>query len=56
MANVTLNGLERELMAHLGAKFGTAKAKKLKVHVVRYADDCVPRRRNEGKLSARRAA
>ncbi len=41
LANVTLNGLERELMAHLGAKFGTAKAKKLKVHVVRYADDFV---------------
>jgi len=41
LANVTLNGLERELMAHLRAKFGTAKAKKLKVHVVRYADDFV---------------
>ncbi|WP_158935398.1 group II intron reverse transcriptase/maturase [Burkholderia sp. S171] len=41
LANVTLNGLERELMAHLGAKFGIAKAKKLKVHVVRYADDFV---------------
>ena len=41
LANVTLNGLERELMAHLGAKFGIAKAKKLKVHVVRYANDFV---------------
>jgi RNA-directed DNA polymerase len=41
LANVTLNGLERELIAHLGAKFGIAKAKKLKVHVVRYADDFV---------------
>ncbi|OTP73950.1 group II intron reverse transcriptase/maturase [Caballeronia sordidicola] len=41
LANVTLNGLERELIEHLGAKFGTAKAKKLKVHVVRYADDFV---------------
>jgi RNA-directed DNA polymerase len=41
LANVTLNGLERDLMAHLGAKFGIAKAKKLKVHVVRYADDFV---------------
>jgi RNA-directed DNA polymerase len=38
---VTLNGLERELIAHLGAKFGIAKAKKLKVNVVRYADDFV---------------
>jgi RNA-directed DNA polymerase len=41
LANVTLNGLERDLIAHLGAKFGIAKAKKLKVHVVRYADDFV---------------
>jgi len=41
LANVTLNGLERELVAHLGAKFGIAKAKKLKVNVVRYADDFV---------------
>ncbi|GAB2912369.1 group II intron reverse transcriptase/maturase [Paraburkholderia jirisanensis] len=41
LANVTLNGLERELIAHLGAKFGVAKAKKLKVNVVRYADDFV---------------
>ena len=41
LANVTLNGLERELVAHLGAKFGIAKAKKLKIHVVRYADDFV---------------
>jgi len=41
LANVTLNGLERELIARLGAKFGIAKAKKLKVNVVRYADDFV---------------
>jgi RNA-directed DNA polymerase len=41
LANVTLNGLERELIAHLGAKFGIGKAKKLKVNVVRYADDFV---------------
>jgi len=41
LANVTLNGLERELDAHLRAKFGIGKAKKLKVHVVRYADDFV---------------
>jgi RNA-directed DNA polymerase len=41
LANMTLNGLERELIAHLGAKFGIGKAKKLKVNVVRYADDFV---------------
>jgi RNA-directed DNA polymerase len=41
LANVTLNGLERELTRHLGAKFGIAKAKKLKINVVRYADDFV---------------
>src|ERR1700754_4282582 len=41
LANVTLNGLERELVAHLGAKFGVAKAKKLKINLVRYADDFV---------------
>ncbi|SEB24534.1 group II intron reverse transcriptase/maturase [Paraburkholderia sartisoli] len=41
LANVTLNGLERKLIAHLGAKFGIAKARKLKVNVVRYADDFV---------------
>ncbi|WP_129562829.1 group II intron reverse transcriptase/maturase [Paraburkholderia dokdonensis] len=41
LANVTLNGLERELIEHLGAKFGIVKAKKLKVNVVRYADDFV---------------
>ncbi|KAA1004488.1 group II intron reverse transcriptase/maturase [Paraburkholderia panacisoli] len=41
LANVTLNGLERELLAHLSAKFGIAKANKLKVNVVRYADDFV---------------
>ncbi|MDR6389451.1 group II intron reverse transcriptase/maturase [Paraburkholderia phenoliruptrix] len=41
LANVTLNGLERELVAHLGAKFGIVRAKKLKVNVVRYADDFV---------------
>ena len=41
LANVTLNALERELIAHLGAQFGIGKAKKLKVNVVRYADDFV---------------
>jgi RNA-directed DNA polymerase len=41
LANVTLNGLERDLTAHLCAKFGIAKANKRKVNVVRYADDFV---------------
>ncbi|SEH98104.1 RNA-directed DNA polymerase [Paraburkholderia hospita] len=41
LANVTLNGLERELGAHMRAKFGIGKARKLKVNVVRYADDFV---------------
>lgn len=41
LANWTLNGLETGLMAHLGAKFGKAKAGKLKVGLVRYADDFV---------------
>ncbi|CAG9199043.1 Group II intron reverse transcriptase/maturase [Paraburkholderia sabiae] len=41
LANVTLNGLERDLIAHLRVKFGIGKAKGLKVNVVRYADDFV---------------
>jgi RNA-directed DNA polymerase len=41
LANMTLNGLERGLIAHLRARFGTTKASKLKVNVVRYADDFV---------------
>jgi RNA-directed DNA polymerase len=41
LANWTLNGLETELMAHLGATRGMTKALKLKVGVVRYADDFV---------------
>lgn len=41
LANWTLNGLEAELVAHLDAKWGVAKAKKLKVGVIRYADDFV---------------
>ncbi|TAM54652.1 MAG: group II intron reverse transcriptase/maturase [Paraburkholderia sp.] len=41
LANMTLNGLERELVKHLGAKLGITKAAKLKVNVVRYADDFV---------------
>jgi RNA-directed DNA polymerase len=41
LANWTLNGLEAELTAHLGARFGKSKIEKLKVGVVRYADDFV---------------
>jgi RNA-directed DNA polymerase len=41
LANVTLNGLECDLMAHLGVKYGIRKAERLKVNVVRYADDFV---------------
>lgn len=41
LANVTLNGLEPELHAHLGAKYGVVKAEKLKINMVRYADDFV---------------
>ena len=40
-ANWTLNGLETKLMAHLDAKWGVTSAKKLKVGVIRYADDFV---------------
>jgi RNA-directed DNA polymerase len=38
---VALNGLETGLMAHLGAALGKSKVQKLKVNVVRYADDFV---------------
>ena len=41
LANMALNGLEMELRAHLGAKVGKTKAGKLKINVVRYADDFV---------------
>lgn len=41
LANWTLNGLEAELIAHLDARWGVAKAKALKVGVIRYADDFV---------------
>lgn len=41
LANWTLNGLEKELILHLGAKFGTSVTKKAKVGVIRYADDFV---------------
>lgn len=41
LANATLNGLETQLKRHLAQKLGTQKAKKAKVHCVRYADDFV---------------
>jgi RNA-directed DNA polymerase len=41
LANWTLNGLETELVAHFEARWGVAKTKKLKLGVVRYADDFV---------------
>lgn len=41
LANWTLNGLETELLLHLKKKLGITKAKKLKVGVIRYADDFV---------------
>ena len=41
LANWTLNGLETELVVHLEATCGVAATRKLKVGVVRYADDFV---------------
>ncbi|WP_336580132.1 group II intron reverse transcriptase/maturase [Alcaligenes sp. CHO6] len=41
LANVCLNGLESDLKAYLGAQHGKTKATKLKVNVIRYADDFV---------------
>jgi len=41
LANWTLNGLEKQLIAHLDAKWGVKKAAKLKIGVIRYADDFV---------------
>ena len=41
LANVALNGLERQLVASLRAKLGVTNTRKLKVNVVRYADDFV---------------
>lgn len=41
LANWTLNGLENGLMKHLKKTWGATKADKLKVNVVRYADDFV---------------
>jgi RNA-directed DNA polymerase len=44
VANMALDGLE----AMLRTKFPAAKRTGLKMHMVRYADDCAPRRREEG--------
>ncbi|SCU75748.1 RNA-directed DNA polymerase (Reverse transcriptase) [Cupriavidus necator] len=41
LANVALNGLEGQLVAFLRAKLGVTKTTRLKVNVVRYADDFV---------------
>jgi len=41
LANVALNGLERQLVKSLETKLGVVNTKKLKVNVVRYADDFV---------------
>lgn len=41
LANVALNGLEAGLQSHLRAKVGSTKVQRLKVNVVRYADDFV---------------
>ena len=41
LANMCLNGLESGLIAYLQERFGMKKAAKLKVNVIRYADDFV---------------
>ncbi|WP_454730851.1 MULTISPECIES: group II intron reverse transcriptase/maturase [Cupriavidus] len=41
LANVALNGLERQLIESLRTKLGVNNLRKLKVNVVRYADDFV---------------
>lgn len=41
LANWTLNGLETELTAYLSTHVGKSKVEKLKVGVIRYADDFV---------------
>lgn len=41
LANWTLNGLESGLIAHCIAKWGVGKTKRLKLGVIRYADDFV---------------
>jgi RNA-directed DNA polymerase len=41
LANMALNGLESELIAHLVATLGKTKTRTLKINVARYADDFV---------------
>ena len=41
LANWTLNGLESELITYLGTLYGKTKSSKLKVGIVRYADDFI---------------
>lgn len=41
LANVALNGLEEQLLSHMKATLGVTQFRKLKVNVVRYADDFV---------------
>ena len=50
LANMTLDGLEKAL----AKAFPQARTKRqwLKMHIVRYADDCAPRRRTGGRESS----
>lgn len=41
LANMCLNGLESGLIAYLKGRFGVKNATRLKIHVIRYADDFV---------------
>ncbi|MBT9491556.1 MAG: group II intron reverse transcriptase/maturase [Paucibacter sp.] len=41
LSNVALNGLESELQAHIRATVASKKVQKLKINVIRYADDFV---------------
>ena len=50
LANVTLNGLEVGLMQFLREKLKTKGVMAAKVNLVRYADDCAPRRRTGGVI------
>lgn len=54
IANMALDGLEAAV--HASAGTSRRARNKAQLNVVRYADDCVPRRRNEGKSSKRHAA
>lgn len=50
LANMCLNGLETDLKVHLDAQYGKVKAAKLKVNVIRYADDFVITGSTQGLL------